>query len=123
MARYLHCQACTNEKYGIKTRIQVDHVCPKGDKKYKEPESKVITSEYCKSGTYFKIYATSEIANTGKSALYSIKRGQWVNGYKVGAGHRVWFPYFLHLNALDSKADPCIWVHEEIYNKMAFINT
>jgi glyoxylate carboligase len=111
-----HCQACTNEKYGINPKISVDHVCEKSDSKYTPPE---IRNYLGKDQVYVRI--TSLLHDTGKASRWKVKNRQWINGYRVNASNNeLWIPNHIH-SFNDRVVDKGVWIDKDFYDKMAFV--
>ena len=111
-----HCQACTNEKYGIKPKISVDHVCEKSDPKFSPP---IIRDSHGKDQVL--VYITSCLHDTGKASRWKIKNRQWINGYRVNASNNeVWIPNHQHISN-GQIVEKGVWMDKDFYDKMAFV--
>lgn len=111
-----HCQACTNEKYGVKTRNSVAHVCEKSDPKYVPPTTRELIEK-----NQVLVHITSCIFDTGKATKWKLKNNQWVNGYKVKASNNeVWVPNSFHIFN-GATVEKGIWIDKDFYDKMAFV--
>lgn len=114
-----HCQACVNEKYGVKTRVDVPHICEKSDSKYLPP----IIRKNSEGNDEVLVYVTSagKLFDTGKATKWKLKNGQWINGYKVrSSNNEVWIPNHIHIHN-GKFVEQGVWVEKSFYDKMAFI--
>lgn len=125
MTQFSICAACKCEERNIKTRIAVEHTCDKSDPKYKEPITREFgignVGSFLPHGTYYKIIIHSRLFEGYTRTKYSVKRGQFLNGKKVPAGQEVWFENKLHFMDTNLPLEKCIWVHQSIYKKLAFV--
>lgn len=56
MSKKHYCQACSNERFGVKTRLPIEHTCERGneDKGPREHKIKITNSE---TGESFEVKA------------------------------------------------------------------
>ena len=120
----MHCQACTNEKYKIVTKIPVEHVCPKFKKGRKAkgliPETKHLTGIYYPEGTYYKIFILQEVGRTNKATKYKLAV-QYINNSLVSSGTEDWFPNSKTIVGETLMTEKYIWIHEEIYKQKIYV--
>lgn len=83
-----------------------------------------------RGGNYHRIYISKRVQMTLKAEMFTLKRGQTINGHKLKKSQDVWFPnsfkkangeyeytFYLKSIALES----AIYVHEEHYKKLKFV--
>lgn len=117
--RVPHCQACANEKFGLRTRLPVKHICPKSDKNYQPAETQTIGTDI-----YYKVFYNQITYQTGKATKFQLTAKQWINNYKVTfRNSELWIPdwQFHNPNTHTQRSALYIWVKKEFYDQMAFV--
>lgn len=92
-----------------------------------KPKGKVSSPEPSKRrGLGDKIYCRVGIVeykrNTGKATLIQLKAGQVINNFKISKGTEIWIPNTLWTAGIFLPLDKHIWIEEDFYNKLRFVN-
>lgn len=81
-------------------------------------------------GKYHRIYISKRVQMTLKAEMFTLKRGQTINGHKLKKSQDVWFPNFFKTSSGETEEcfyaksvgiTSAIYVHEEHYKKLKFV--